>query len=226
MFFNSLIISVQIGSSNISRWILPYEIVLVIYFVLIIYFITNTGELVKYMKTILFNIVVFIELFFVQKNIDKVLKKESQEEFFSGLWIYLLFLVIFICYGIMLFSKSIGRYLLDRINKLPRTEKKTKEQKMYGILLLDAFNISSLLGINITLLRTDDFDLTKITILAVFMLLCVIMTVASRLLNSTKKLLSSAVHEIVMNEIEKDEKSSEKVEEKVETTSVPYYLVN
>ncbi len=97
IFFCCLIIMVQLGSDAVlSKWLLPIEIILVLYFVLIIYFIINTGEMVQYLKTMLFNMVIFIELFFAQKIIDGYYNsKEGRENFVSSLWVYPLFTVVY-----------------------------------------------------------------------------------------------------------------------------------
>lgn len=225
MFFNSLIISVQIGTTTLSKWMLPYEIILVLYFVMIIYFITNTGELIKYLKTVLFNMLVFIELFFVQKEVDNAISEGTHTQFFAGLWIYLLFLVVFVCFAIILFSKSLGRWVLDRIHKRPNSELKMKQQKLFGFILMDGINISVLLGVIIVLLRSSTFDKSETIALFVCLAVCLLLTIASKLTNKTKRRLATEVHELISKEIDLEERNSEKIEEKVETENVPFYLV-
>lgn len=39
----------QLNTEGLDKWILPFQIILVLYFVVIIYFIINTGELITYM---------------------------------------------------------------------------------------------------------------------------------------------------------------------------------
>ena len=65
MFLNTIAIVVQLKSEELAKWILPFEVILVLYFVVIIYFIINTGELQVYLKTIFLNLLIFIQLFFV-----------------------------------------------------------------------------------------------------------------------------------------------------------------
>lgn len=49
MFFTCLIIFVHIQQGNApGKWVLGIEIAMVVYFVLIIYFIINTGEMLAY----------------------------------------------------------------------------------------------------------------------------------------------------------------------------------
>ena len=116
LFFCCLIIMVQLGSdASVSKWLLPVEIILVLYFVLIIYFIINTGEMIQYLKTMLFNMMIFIELFFAQKIIDgNYSSKDGRENFVESLWIYPLFTAIYALLFIYFVLKGPFSFLVQR----------------------------------------------------------------------------------------------------------------
>lgn len=46
---NVSVILIQVGKDKIDRFVLPAEIIIVLYFVIIIYFVINTGEVMKFM---------------------------------------------------------------------------------------------------------------------------------------------------------------------------------
>lgn len=49
VLLNCLVMMMQLNTEGLDKWILPFQIILVLYFVVIIYFIINTGELITYM---------------------------------------------------------------------------------------------------------------------------------------------------------------------------------
>jgi hypothetical protein len=49
VLLNSLVMMMQLTNEGLDKWVLPFQIILVLYFVVIIYFIVNTGELINYM---------------------------------------------------------------------------------------------------------------------------------------------------------------------------------
>lgn len=52
VLLNCLVMMMQLNTEGLDKWILPFQIILVLYFVVIIYFIINTGELITYMVSL------------------------------------------------------------------------------------------------------------------------------------------------------------------------------
>ena len=137
MIMATVVIMVQLESAGVGRWIVAFEIILVLYFVLIIYFIINTGEMIQYLNTIMFNTVLFIQLFFVQNDLYSC----SYHCVMGHVWIYIAYLAI----SIVVLTVLAYRYV------------SAKYDKIYGYLLAIGTMFSALLGVAIMHLKVEKY---------------------------------------------------------------------
>ncbi len=131
------VMAVQLESGGVGRWIVAFEIILVLYFVLIIYFIINTGEMVQYLNTISFNTLLFVQLFFVQNDLFKC----SHPCVLRRLWIFSVYLAV----SLLLVAATVYRFV------------SAKYEKVYGYLLAVGVVFTALLGVVIMHLRVETY---------------------------------------------------------------------
>lgn len=134
----SVAIMAQLERAGVGRWIVAFEIILVLYFVLIIYFIINTGEMVQYLNTICFNTLLFVQLFFVQNDLYSC----THRCVIGRLWIHLVYLVV--C--LLLLAFTAYRYV------------SAKYDKIYGYLLAIGVLITALLAIAVMHLKIREYQ--------------------------------------------------------------------
>ena len=221
ILLNTLVILVEIGNENLDKWMLPYEIVLVLYFVVIIYFIINTGEMMFYVKTVLFNIIVFIELFFVQKIVQGAAIQTMQADFFQSVWIYEVMLSIYVLIFIYIFSKGVGKLLLNKCSK----QASTNSTYVYSMLLLDSSSIVMMLSVSTLHFKVTAYSILTMVIVSICSLLSGALIGVSYLLLKRKFTLIKDEFTNSMAAIEKEEGAREKKEEKIDKMEIPYYLI-
>lgn len=210
----SLILVFQLGSGSLAKWILPIQILEVLYFVIVIYFMINTGSLVKYCKTLLFNILLFIELFFFQR--DSQLPEENQNLFLQKIWIYYVLLIGFVIILLIFLYLALKAF---------KKERATNAHKMYLLLAMDGFAACGIMTLAIVHINTEVYSNDVIGGVASLSLVCAGLFFASYFTMPFKNKWIEQDYKAIMLDIEQEEINVEKGEEKIETTSVPFYLV-
>lgn len=209
-----VVISTQLASDNLSKWILPIEILLVLYFVVIIYFVINSGSIRPYYDSIIFNLILFIECFFVQRDTAYLPNKESH--FLSEIWIYDAM--------IGLFGLALLVHWYHAARSLSHKEKKLKG-KVYLLLGIDTLSVVLCMICASILMKSDSYDPAKVTVLSSTTVLAFGLTVASFLTQKHKIKLANDYFDAMIKTIDQEAAKADKIEEKIETARVPYYMV-
>ena len=189
----------------LAKWILPFEVILVLYFLVIIYFIINTGELLVYLKTIFLNLIIFIELFFVQNNIDQAVKSDHEDDFYSGLWIYPFFFFVYTLITIIALHNSVWKILVLFCKRKKAEQRPLKAYKFYSLISLDLLNIVLLIGLTTTHLRIQTYNTSDIVILYTLLLISLIFTVAGYVTSAYKESIATSIHDDFLKVITDEE---------------------
>ena len=97
---------------TLGRWIVPVQIIQILYLVLVVYFVVKTGQLLIYLvaspdqKTIGFNLVIFIQSWFIEREMVKALDNPDATQLFSFFWIYGLSFSVYIVFFCLFFTRG------------------------------------------------------------------------------------------------------------------------
>ena len=220
LFVCCLVTIVQLKTdSKVDTWMLAVEIILVLYFVLIIYFIINTGEMVQYMRTMLFNIMVFIQSFFAQREVAKngVKTNDQGEHFLQSLWMFPLIAAVYGLILVYFFIKGPLGFLLK--SKTTDMERKKGKRLINTRVLAPASSLCLTTSVYLLVFHLP----VRPVPFFVFALL-----VASSLLFVTGGFYYSRtmklVDDIYKKEIEEISKIEDAHEVKEEAMEVPYFM--
>lgn len=209
-----VVIAFQLNSPSMSKWILPLQILLVLYFVVIIYFVISTGKLSDFARTLLFNMLVFIELFFVQKDADII--PRSQIAFLQNIWIY--YVIVSVYSGASLF------YLYRFLSFYGDTIEGRKSRVFLSI-AVDCLGATCMTTTAIVHINSEVYTEVKISGLIIGTVLGAAICVASHVSLKRKQLWIDDCYKAIASDIDAELAAANKQEEMLEEASVPFYLV-